>query len=149
MIQNNWQELIKPSSIKVIKNNENNNNLILKAEPLERGYGTTLGNTLRRILLSSLQGAAIIGFKIDGVSHEYDSISEIKEDVMQIIANIKKIRFIKHTNEDKIIKISKSGPGLVTAKDIEVDSSVEVVNPETLICSLNDKASFNMEIDHS
>lgn len=108
-------------------------------EPLERGYGTTLGNSLRRIMLSSLPGAAVSQVKIDGVLHEFSSIPGVKEDVTEIIMNIKNlaIRNNSSTNESKIAYIEFSGEGVVTAADIQVDQDIEILNPELVIAHLN------------
>src|SRR3990167_5521461 len=116
-------------------------------EPLHTGYGMTLGNSLRRVLLSSISGAAVTGFRIDDVSHEFTTISGIKEDVVAIMLNLKGIRFKVFSNEPQTLKISKKGKGKVTAKDIQLNADVEVVNPSHVICTIDDvKASFNAEI---
>ncbi|HCM51838.1 TPA: DNA-directed RNA polymerase subunit alpha [Candidatus Saccharibacteria bacterium] len=116
-------------------------------EPLHTGYGMTLGNSLRRVLLSSISGAAVTGFRIDDVSHEFTTISGIKEDVVAIMLNLKGIRFKVFSNEPQTLKIFKKGKGKVTAKDIQLNADVEVVNPSHVICTIDDvKASFNAEI---
>ena len=116
-------------------------------EPLHPGYGMTLGNSLRRVLLSSISGAAVTGFRIDGVSHEFSTIAGIKEDVVAIMRNLKGIRFKVFSNEPQTLKISKKGKSKVTAKDIRLNADVEVVNPDHLICTIDDaKATFNAEI---
>lgn len=116
-------------------------------EPLERGYGTTLGNSLRRIMLSSLPGAAVSSIKIDGVLHEFSSIEGVKEDVTEIVMNIKQlaIRNNSSTNEPKIAYINFSGEGVVTAADIQVDSDIEILNPDLVIATVNG-GSINMEL---
>ena len=108
-------------------------------EPLERGYGTTLGNSLRRIMLSSLPGAAVSQVKIDGVLHEFSSIPGVKEDVTEIIMNIKNlaIRNNSSTNEPKVAYIEFEGEGVVTAADIQVDSDIQILNPDLVIANLN------------
>ncbi len=115
-------------------------------EPLERGYGTTLGNSLRRILLSSLKGAAITSVKITGVEHEFTSLSDVKEDVLDIIQNIKGIVFRVHSPESKTITIKSKGEGTVTARDIEHDNEVEIINPDHHIATLGKGGKFEAEM---
>ena len=115
-------------------------------EPLERGYGTTLGNSLRRIMLSSLPGAAVSQVKIDGVLHEFSSIPGVKEDVTEIVLNIKGLLTKLHTESGKTVYIEATGPCEVTAGDIKADAEVEVLNPELHIATLDSGASLNMEI---
>ena len=115
-------------------------------EPLERGYGTTLGNSLRRVLLSSLPGYAITSVKIDGVLHEFSTIDGVKEDVTEIVLNLKGVILKVHGDEPKTIYIDASGKCEVTAGDIKVDSDVEILNPEHLIATLEDGASLKMEL---
>ena len=115
-------------------------------EPLERGYGTTLGNSLRRILLSSLPGTAATSIKIAGVQHEFSTIPGVKEDVTEIVLNVKSIIALLHSTGPKTVYIEASGEGEVTAGDIKADGEVEILNPEQHICSLGPDASFNMEI---
>jgi len=118
-------------------------------EPLERGYGTTLGNSLRRILLSSLPGAAVTSVKIDGVLHEFSTINGVVEDVTEIILNIKGIALKLHSDGPKTLYIEKKGEGEITAGDIQEDSDVEVLNPELHIATLADNAKFYMELNIS
>ena len=115
-------------------------------EPLERGYGTTLGNSMRRILLSSLPGTAATSIKIAGVQHEFSSIPGVKEDVTEIVLNVKKIIAKLHCQGTKTVYIDAAGECEVTAGDIKADGEVEILNPEQHICSLGPDASFNMEI---
>lgn len=115
-------------------------------EPLERGYGTTLGNSLRRILLSSLPGAAVNSVKIDGVLHEFSVIKGVKEDVTEIVLNIKGIVAKLHCDTPKTVYIDASGEGVITAGDIKADSDVEILNPDLYIATLNSDAKLNMEI---
>lgn len=116
-------------------------------EPLERGYGTTLGNSLRRILLSSLPGTAVKWVKIDGVLHEFSTIEGIKEDVIEILLNLKGLAAKIHSDDDtKILRIEANEPGAVTAGDIIADADVEILDPDMYICTLEDNASLNMEI---
>ena len=115
-------------------------------EPLERGYGTTLGNSLRRILLSSLPGAAVNAVKIDGVLHEFSVIKGVKEDVTEIVLNIKSIVAKLHCDTPKVVYIEAQGEGVITAGDIKADSDVEILNPDLYIATLNSDAKLNMEI---
>jgi len=118
----------------------------LIVEPLERGYGTTLGNSLRRVLLSSLQGSAVYGFKIDGVLHEFSSISGVREDVIDIALNVKKVIFGADFNGNKILTLEKTGPGVVIAGDIGVTDDIEVLNSDLVICTLDEDIDFRMEL---
>jgi len=116
-------------------------------EPLQPGYGMTLGNSLRRVLLSSIAGAAVTGFRVDGISHEFTTIPGVKEDVVAIMQNLKSIRFKVFSEEPQTIKLSKKGKGVVTAKDLQLNADVEVVNPKQVICVIDDpKANLNMEL---
>lgn len=115
-------------------------------EPLERGYGTTMGNSLRRVLLSSLEGAAVTAVKISGALHEFSSIKGIKEDVIDIILNLKKMRIKSYGEGDKVATFSVKGPGKVTAGDLKADSSIEVLNPELPIATLDKDARFEAEL---
>jgi DNA-directed RNA polymerase subunit alpha len=118
----------------------------LIVEPLERGFGTTLGNSLRRVLLSSIEGSAVYGIRIPGVLHEFSSIKGIKEDVVDLILNIKKLRFLMYGDGKKTVRINVKGPKEVTASDIETDSSLVVLNRDNYIAYVNDKATFEMEM---
>jgi len=115
-------------------------------EPLERGFGHTLGNTLRRILLSSMPGAAIVEVKIDGVLHEYSAISGVQEDVVEILLNLKGVSIRMHGRQEVTLKLNKKGPGPVLAGDIEPEHDVEVVNPQHVIAHLNESGSLNMTL---
>ena len=115
-------------------------------EPLERGFGTTLGNALRRVMLSSLPGDAITSVHIDGVLHEFQTIDGVIEDVTQIILNLKSIVVKNHTNEPKIIKLNVDKEGIVTAADIEKDADIEIINPEQEIATLVKGGKLNMEM---
>ncbi|MEG2454308.1 MAG: DNA-directed RNA polymerase subunit alpha, partial [Clostridia bacterium] len=128
--------------------NENKSFAQFVVEPLERGFGTTLGNSLRRILLSSLPGSAPVGIKIAGVDHEFSTIAGVREDVTEIILNIKGLAIKIHgqPQERKEITLYKDTPGKVTAADIVVPSDVEVLNPDLYICSIEDGAVFDMTI---
>lgn len=116
-------------------------------EPLERGYGTTLGNSLRRILLSSLPGTAVKWIKVDGVLHEFSTISGVKEDVIEIILNLKSLAAKIHSDEEvKVVRINAQGPGKITAGDIKADADVEILNPDLHIATLEEGSDLNMEL---
>ncbi len=148
-LQKNWQDLIKPSKLQVAPGRDKKRFATIVAEPLERGFGMTLGNALRRILLSSLQGAAINSVQIDGVLHEFSSIAGVREDVTNIVLNIKEIALKVHSEGVKRMVIKKEGPGPVKAGDIEASSEVEVLNPDHVICTLDQGASIRMEFTAS
>ncbi len=116
------------------------------AEPFEKGYGLTIGNSLRRVLLSSIEGSAITAIKIENVPHEFSTIDGVYEDVTRIILNLKKLRFKYHGEMPKVLHVQKSGPGEMTGADFNVDPEVEVMNPELVIANLNEDASIDMEI---
>src|SRR5579862_7069688 len=116
-------------------------------EPLHPGYGMTLGNSLRRVLLSSIAGAAVTGFRVNGISHEFTTIKGVKEDVVAIMLNLKSIRFKVFSDEPQTISLTKKGKGVIKAKDLQLNSEVEVVNPDQIICHVeDDKATINMEL---
>ncbi len=145
MIQKNWQDLIKPNKLVVNPSDDGKRIATLVAEPLERGFGVTLGNALRRVLLSSLQGAAIVSVQIDGVLHEFSSIPGVREDVTDIILNIKAIGIKMQGEGTKRLTLRKTGPGIVRAGDIAVSGDVQILNPDLMICSLDDGAELRME----
>ena len=145
VLQKNWQDLIKPGKLEVSPGRDRNKVATVVAEPLERGFGMTLGNALRRVLLSSLQGAAIKTVQIDGVLHEFSSIPSVREDVTNIILNIKEIALRIHSEGVKRMVLKKEGGGPARAKDIEAGSDVEILNPEHVICTLDQGASIRME----
>src|SRR5690349_2925060 len=145
VLQKNWQDLIKPNKLEVTPGRNRKTVATLVAEPLERGFGMTLGNALRRVLLSSLQGAAITTVHIDGVLHEFSSIPGVREDVTNIVLNIKEIALRVHSEGVKRMVLKKEGPGQVKASDIEASSEVEILNPEHVICTLDQGASIRME----
>ena len=145
VLQKNWQDLIKPSKLEIVPGRARNKTATMVAEPLERGFGMTLGNALRRVLLSSLQGAAITTVHIDGVLHEFSSIPGVREDVTNIVLNIKEIALRVHSEGIKRMVLKKEGPGQVKASDIEASSEVEILNPEHVICTLDQGASIRME----
>lgn len=138
-------EFEKPN-IKCLEIDNETNYAKFVCEPLERGYGVTIGNSLRRILLSSLPGAAITSVKIEGVVHEFSCIPNVVEDVPEIIVNLKMVRLKLHENEEKIIRIDVKGDGEVKAGDIITDSSVEVLNPDLHIATLSEGAHLQMEM---
>ncbi len=138
-------EIEKPK-IEIVEVSEDNKYGKFVCEPLERGYGTTLGNSLRRILLSSLQGAAVTSIKIDGVLHEFSTIPGVREDVSDIILNLKSLFLKMHSEEPKVIRLEVSGEQEVTAADIIADADVEVLNPELHIATLDETASLKMEM---
>jgi DNA-directed RNA polymerase subunit alpha len=146
VISKNWQELIKPSKVHVEpgKNPDSQGKVII--EPLERGFGLTIGNALRRVLLSSLQGAAITSVKIQGVVHEFDSVPGVLEDVTDIILNFKEVVFRMDSSERRRVSISAEGPCVVTAGMIKAGADIEVINKEHVICNLNKGYSFNVEL---
>ena len=145
LLQKNWQGLIKPEKLHVTAGRDRTKVATIVAEPLERGFGMTLGNALRRILLSSLQGSAIKTVHIDGVLHEFSSIPGVREDVTNIVLNIKEIALRIHSEGIKRMVLKKEGPGAVTAGDIEAGSEVEVLNPDHVICHLDQGATIRME----
>ena len=145
VLQKNWQDLIKPSKLQVSHGRDPIRQATVVAEPLERGFGTTLGNALRRVLLSSLQGAAITTVHIDGVLHEFSSIPGVREDVTNIILNIKEIALKGHSEGVRRMVLRKEGPGIAKAGDIETSSEMEILNPEHVICHLDEGASIRME----
>jgi DNA-directed RNA polymerase subunit alpha len=145
VLQKNWQDLIKPTKLEIVSGRAKNKVATMVAEPLERGFGMTLGNALRRVLLSSLQGAAITTVHIDGVLHEFSSIPGVREDVTNIVLNIKEIALRVHSEGVKRMVLKKEGPGQVKASDIEASSEVEILNPEHVICTLDQGASIRME----
>jgi len=146
LIQKNWQELIKPSKIEIEHGNDTRVSGKVVAEPLERGFGLTLGNSLRRILLSSLQGAAVTAVQIDGVLHEFSSIEGVREDVTDIILNIKALAVRMHVEGPKKMRLHAEGPCEVTAGMIEAGADIEIMNPDLVICTLDKGAKLNMEM---
>jgi len=144
-IQKNWQELIKPNKLEIALGDDPKRIATIVAEPLERGFGLTLGNALRRILLSSLQGAAITSVHIDGVLHEFSSIPGVREDVTDIVLNIKDIAIKMQGDGPKRMTLKKQGPGQVTAGDISTPGDIQVLNPNLVICTLDDGAEIRME----
>lgn len=145
-LNKNWSSLIKPAKL-VLGDERNNVNLAkIVAEPLERGFGLTLGNALRRILLSSLQGAAITSVKIPGVVHEFSAIPGVKEDVVDVVLNLKSIIVRMHVSEKKLVRLKATGPCEVTAGMIETGHDVEILNSNHVICTLAKGATLDMEL---
>jgi DNA-directed RNA polymerase subunit alpha len=141
-----WRELIRPKGFEVERESLTERYGKFQVRPLERGYGVTLGNSLRRVLLSSMMGSAVSAVKFEGVLHEFSTIPDILEDVTDIILNLKQIRFKQYTPDVRSLKISKRGPGVVTAGDIQLVEGVEVLNPEQHIATLGKDAKFECEI---
>jgi DNA-directed RNA polymerase subunit alpha len=143
-MQNSATEMLTPRNIDVTSYNATHAKVVL--EPLERGFGHTLGNALRRILLSSMTGCAIVEAEIDGVEHEYSAIEGVQEDVMEILLNLKGVAVVMEGRDETTVTLNAKGPGPVTAADIEVDSHVEIINPDHVIANLSDKTSLNMQL---
>ncbi|MBI2058639.1 MAG: DNA-directed RNA polymerase subunit alpha [Nitrospirae bacterium] len=147
MIERNWTELIKPKGMVADDKTLTDRYGKFVVEPLEKGFGITLGNSLRRVLLSSLQGASITAIRLQGVLHEFSTIPGVVEDVTDLVLNLKGIQLKMHTSETKIGRLKASGPGEVTAKQIEVDSSVEILSPEQHIATLDKGGKLEMELE--
>ncbi len=145
MIQKNWQELIKPKKLEVLPSDDHRRVATVVAEPLERGFGQTLGNSLRRVLLSSLQGAAITSIHIDGVLHEFSSIPGVREDVVDIVLNVKDVAVKMQGDGVKRLVLKRRGPGPVTAGDIQTTGDIQILNPGLVICNLDDGADLRIE----
>ena len=140
---NSATEFLTPRQIKVQASSEAQAKVTL--EPLERGFGHTLGNTLRRILLSSMPGCAITEVQIDGVLHEYSILEGVQEDVIDILLNLKDVAVILHSQDEAVISINKEGKGQVTASDFELTEDVDIANPDHVICSLNENGAIRLE----
>ncbi|BBJ31993.1 DNA-directed RNA polymerase subunit alpha [Rickettsia asiatica] len=145
-LSKNWNTLIKPNKVAYENFPETNNKAKIVVEPLERGFGLTLGNAMRRVLLSSLQGAAITSIKIPAIEHEFSSIPGVKEDVSEVILNIKGIEVKMHVAEKRIVKLKATGPCIVTAGMIETGHDVEILNPDHVICNLVKNKQLEMEL---
>ncbi len=146
VIQKNWTELIKPTKLNVEPGHDPAREATIVAEPLERGFGLTLGNALRRILLSSLQGAAATSIQIDGILHEFSSIPGVREDVTDIVLNMKALAVRLHSGGPKRMTLRADTPGEVTAGMIETGHDIEILNPDLVICTLDQGAKIDMEI---
>ncbi|MCW8931286.1 MAG: DNA-directed RNA polymerase subunit alpha [Gammaproteobacteria bacterium] len=143
-MQDSVSQFLRPKLVDVQQYSENHAKVVL--EPLERGFGHTLGNSLRRILLSSMTGACIYEVEIDGVLHEYSSMEGVQEDVIEILLNLKGVSIILNNRDEVELTLAKKGPGLVTAADIALDHDVEIVNPDHVICNLSNDAEVTMKL---
>jgi len=147
LVAKNWRELIRPRQLDTDENSVTETYGRFSCEPLERGFGVTLGNALRRILLSSLQGAAITSVRIEGVLHEFSSIPGVMEDMSDIVLNMKEVRLRLHSEGPRSLRINKKGGGILTAGDlVSDDSGVDVLNPEHKIATLSDDADIEVEL---
>jgi DNA-directed RNA polymerase subunit alpha len=144
-VAQNWKSLIKPNKLN-IENNDDKSVTTITAEPLEKGYALTIGNALRRILLSSVQGSAITAIQIDGVLHEFSSIKGVREDVTDIVLNVKLLSIKVMSDGPKKLILDAVGPGIIKAKDIQPNSEVEILNPDLVICHLDENTKFHMEL---
>jgi len=142
----NWQEMKKPNALEKKTGGDSRRKATFVAEPLERGFGLTLGNSLRRVLLSSLQGAAVTSMKIEGVLHEFSSLAGVREDVTDIVLNVKQIALRMEGDQPKRLQLSATGPGEVTAGQIATSGDIEVMNTDLVICHLDEGATLNMEL---
>ena len=145
MINKNWKSLIKPTQLN-IKSSDDKSIITLVAEPLEKGYALTIGNSLRRILLSSIQGAAVTAIQIDGVLHEFSSIKGVREDVTDIVLNVKSLALQHMSSGPKKLVLDIEGPGEIKAKDIKENPDIKIINPELIICHLDENIKFHMEL---
>jgi DNA-directed RNA polymerase subunit alpha len=146
MIHKNWQELIRPNGLDIKPGADPLRQATAVAEPLERGFGLTLGNALRRVLLSSLQGAAITSIQIDGVLHEFSSVPGVREDVTDIVLNVKGVAIKMEVEGPKRLSLNGTGPGVVTAGQIAETAGIEILNPDHVICHLDEDATLHMEV---
>src|SRR5438477_322151 len=146
VLQKNWQTLIKPKQLSVEPGDDPARVATVVAEPLERGFGLTLGNALRRVLLSSLQGAAVTSMQIEGVLHEFSSLPGVLEDVTDIVLNVKGIGLRMHGEGPKRMRLRATGPGEVRAGQIETGHDIEVLNPDLVICTLDSGIRIAMEL---
>ena len=145
IIDKNWKNLIKPNKLN-IQSNEDKSITTVVAEPLEKGYALTIGNSLRRILLSSIQGSAITAIQIDGVLHEFSSIKGVREDVTDIVLNVKSLSLKVMSDGPKKLILDVKGPGVIKAKDIQSNPDVTILNPDLVICHLDENTKFHMEL---
>lgn len=141
-----WRDLIKPKAFEVDRDTLREDYGKFMVRPLERGYGVTLGNSLRRILLSSMMGSAVSAVKFEGVLHEFSTIPDVMEDVTDIILNLKQLRFKQYSPETQTLRITKSGPGVVTGHDIQTSDKIEILNPDQHIATLGGNAKFSAEL---
>jgi len=145
VIERNWNELIRPEKPQIETGADGVRKARIVAEPLERGFGVTLGNSLRRVLLSSLQGAAVTAIQIDGVVHEFSPMEGVREDVVDIVLNIKQLALRMHADGPKRMTLRATGPGAVTARQIEAPSDIEILNGDHVLCTLDDGAQIRVE----
>ena len=146
MLQRNWQELIKPKGLNIQLGRRPDREATIVVEPLERGFGITIGNALRRLLLSSLQGAAISAIHIDGVLHEFSSIPNVREDVTDIVLNLKSLGLRLHSDQPKRAYLRIEGPAVVTAGMIEAGSDIEIMDPDHVICHVDQGGKLSIEL---
>ncbi|MBW8268142.1 DNA-directed RNA polymerase subunit alpha [Caldovatus aquaticus] len=146
MIEKNWRSLIRPEKLEVEPGADPSRFATIVAEPLERGFGMTLGNALRRVLLSSLQGAAVTAVRIDGALHEFSSLPGVREDVTDIVLNIKQLAIRYQGEGPKRLQLTATGPGEVTAGQIQTTGDIEIANPELVLCTLDEGAKLSMEL---
>jgi len=146
VIERNWRSLIRPEKLDIEPGTDPSRIATIVAEPLERGFGMTLGNALRRVLLSSLQGAAVIGLRIDGALHEFSSLQGVREDVTDIVLNIKQLAIRYQGEGQKRLQLNATGPGEVTAGQIQTTGDIEIANPDLVICTLDEGAKLSMEL---
>ena len=146
LVARNWRELIRPRTLES-SDSEMDRYGKFSCEPLERGFGTTLGNALRRVLLSSLQGAAITSVRVEGVMHEFSTVPGVMEDMSDVVLNLKEVRLRVHSDEQKLLRIHPKGAGILTAGDLVAEHpSVEVLNPEQKIATLSAEADVEIEL---
>ena len=145
IINDNWKNLIKPNKLN-IQNSDDKSITTVIAEPLEKGYALTIGNSLRRILLSSIQGSAITGIQIDGVLHEFSSIKGVREDVTDIVLNVKLLSIQVMSDVPKKLILDVKGPGEIKAKDIQLNPDVKILNEDLVLCNLDENTTFHMEL---
>ena len=141
----NWKSLIKPAKLEVVSSDDKSFAKIT-AEPLEKGYGLTLGNTLRRILLSSIRGTAVTAIQIDGVLHEFTSIKGVREDVTDIVLNVKSLALKSSSEGANKLILDAKGPGEIKASNITSTANIEILNPDLVICNLDENTNFHMEM---
>ncbi len=141
----NWKSLIKPGKLD-INLNDDKSFAKITAEPLEKGYGLTLGNSLRRILLSSIRGTAVTAIQIDGVLHEFTSIKGVREDVTDIVLNVKSLALKSSSDDTKKLILDAKGPGIIKASNITPVNEIEILNPDLVICNLDENTHFHMEM---
>ena len=142
----NWNSMIRPVALEAESDTLRNDYGKFVAKPLERGYGQTLGNSLRRVLLSSLQGAGIVAIRVEGVEHEFGTINNVKEEVSEIILNLKEVRFKISGKEDTVLVLEKNGEGAVKASDIATNANVEILNPNHVIAHISSGGSLKIEL---